>query len=705
MKTLRVPSAEPRTATSPVQTSEVDKPPPPLPPPPQGQGKLLELTPLWEQVTRTGQLPPNFDPAMVFAELGSRLRDPEWEVRQHGLRVLSDLTPVLGSRRLDRCLPSVLSELTANLGHPSAAVRKGASDTLRKCVRESTNPDSVIRAVIARTNSDDRNISMGVVIHIPILLDERLSHHTLAIIIGALAKKLIQVSFQEHALKSLVRIRDMVGDEEFSKFLQKYHPQCKQDFDILCQVYEIGECLSDSGIDLQYPGPPIGWCEDIPDIFEPARRVRPECSKDQEESSSAEDIRAHTSRVQRSSGSSSSSSSSRPSTSRISTVHEEDSSCGEEEQTRSRPQTSRPQTSRPQTSRPTSSRPQSGRVVLETEIKFNEKTAITMTILEEEEERRSANASRTPVEDDDGEDDGMFIKGTNSTPTTPRRARRVTFGGEEVLKTPPLSAQRPQNSSQSSEESRTTDILRLEEDKVERIAQKVENVAQKIENVVQKVDTVTQKVDNVARKQEMNAQVGNNHHEDKITVKPSLIPIRIPNENGINTKPVRPISNYSEVRNTPMVGSYTMTIADKHEPEDSPDLIKEIMSTAKPDILITEPTTSPEVSDRDKTPELIASTPTTPPSPSPRPPSPPVPALSAAMARASSPIPLAGPDPTIPNLEGGESLTGSSPEPEEAGPSGAKEEARVASALASLGDLQEKSTAAAASWEDLAIVD
>jgi hypothetical protein len=153
------------------------------------------------QVTRTGHLPPNTDVGLVFSEISARLRHGEWEVRQHALRVLSDVVPVLGQHRLELCLPSVLSELVTNLGHPSAAVRKGASNTLRTCIRESHEPDGVLRTIIARANSDDRNVALGVVIHLPTLLDDRVSMQTMSIMIGTVAKKLIQISFQEHALR------------------------------------------------------------------------------------------------------------------------------------------------------------------------------------------------------------------------------------------------------------------------------------------------------------------------------------------------------------------------------------------------------------------------------------------------------------------------------------------------------------------------
>lgn len=85
----------------------------------------LQLTPLWEHVVRTQSLPEGVELQQIFLELSDRLRDPEWEVRQHALRVLIDVIPVITPDRLDEKVAIILNDLIENLGHPAPAVRKG----------------------------------------------------------------------------------------------------------------------------------------------------------------------------------------------------------------------------------------------------------------------------------------------------------------------------------------------------------------------------------------------------------------------------------------------------------------------------------------------------------------------------------------------------------------------------------------------------
>lgn len=77
------------------------------------------------------QFPSNVDPKFVFHEILERLKDPEWQVRQHALRVLIDVFPTLSADVIDANMQSIVPELVSNLGHPTPAVRKGSLDALR----------------------------------------------------------------------------------------------------------------------------------------------------------------------------------------------------------------------------------------------------------------------------------------------------------------------------------------------------------------------------------------------------------------------------------------------------------------------------------------------------------------------------------------------------------------------------------------------
>jgi len=237
---------------------------------PSSSGKLLQLTPLWEYIVKNQRIPPEIDKDVLFAELTARLCDLEWEVRGHALRVLVDLIPVMELCELDRyMMPVLLKELTYNLGHSALSVRKGALDTLGVYLNHSADPEKVLRNIIVeglenQTSSSavKGNIAIGVILSIPSLVSPLLtpkngivlvSQTGLIHLVSALSKKLVQDTYQEQSLKTLVRIREMVGEARFDRFLEGFHPQCKTDFDILCQAYDVRMHLGDSGIDLHGP--------------------------------------------------------------------------------------------------------------------------------------------------------------------------------------------------------------------------------------------------------------------------------------------------------------------------------------------------------------------------------------------------------------------------------------------------------------------
>jgi hypothetical protein len=239
---------------------------------PSSSGKLLQLTPLWEYIIKNQRIPPEIDKDMLFAELAARLSDLEWEVRGHALRVLVDLIPVMELSELDRyMMPVLVRELTYNLGHSAPSVRKGALDTLGVYLNQSADPETVLRKIVVEGLEQQvsggvakGNVTMGVILSIPSLVSPLLtatngivliSQTGLIHLVSALSKKLVQDTYQEQSLWALVRIREMVGEARFDRFLESFHPQCKKDFDILCQVYDVGMHLGDSGIDLCVPSP------------------------------------------------------------------------------------------------------------------------------------------------------------------------------------------------------------------------------------------------------------------------------------------------------------------------------------------------------------------------------------------------------------------------------------------------------------------
>ena len=85
---------------------------------------------------------------------------------------------------------------------------------------------------------------MGVILSTPLLLFPSKgipppSVQVLKEATQALASHLIQVTHQEAALKSLIKIRETVGAREFDTYLQDIDNKIKCDFETLCDVYKV----------------------------------------------------------------------------------------------------------------------------------------------------------------------------------------------------------------------------------------------------------------------------------------------------------------------------------------------------------------------------------------------------------------------------------------------------------------------------------
>ncbi|KAF6211228.1 hypothetical protein GE061_014344, partial [Apolygus lucorum] len=226
-------------------------------------GKLLELTPLWEAIIKYNRFPQNVDKINVFTELAVRLNEPEWEVRQHALRVLGDLIPVISKgfspEDLDALMvPAVLSDVTHNLGHPAPAVRNSALDVLSSYLKFTSDPEFVLRSIVStglESPTASGSLAATVVQVLPRLIDQTLSisHQSLVHLVTAVSKKLTHMPSQRQVIETLNKIKEHVGDSRFDHFLESYYPQVKRDLDVLCQVYQVEPSLRDSGIDLQSP--------------------------------------------------------------------------------------------------------------------------------------------------------------------------------------------------------------------------------------------------------------------------------------------------------------------------------------------------------------------------------------------------------------------------------------------------------------------
>lgn len=206
---------------------------------------MIQLTPLWEHIIRMKRLPENVDEQNMFKEFAERLRDPEWQVRQHALKVLIDVLIVMRERSDQFFQPLLLIHCVENLGHSVPTIRKCTLDVLKVYMTETEMPETIILEIINSGMEQkkyfqqfDSRICVGVMLSLPSLVYTSLGttkqSHIVRAVIQALTHKMVQVTYQEIALKVLLRIRTMIGVREFSEHIAH---GAYRDFELLCNVY------------------------------------------------------------------------------------------------------------------------------------------------------------------------------------------------------------------------------------------------------------------------------------------------------------------------------------------------------------------------------------------------------------------------------------------------------------------------------------
>lgn len=175
-----------------------------------------------------------------------RLRSPEWEVRQHSLRVLRDFIPLVDTKTTEEKLKTVLEDLIINLGHVGPAVRKAAVDCLRTYLKYSHNSDEILKDLVingvekANKNSVNPNVVLGIILSIPFLVLPKISDKTLSYVINELLDKATQAIHQETSLRSLMRIKYIIGEQKFNKLLgDGKTPNARETFGALCDLYNL----------------------------------------------------------------------------------------------------------------------------------------------------------------------------------------------------------------------------------------------------------------------------------------------------------------------------------------------------------------------------------------------------------------------------------------------------------------------------------
>lgn len=213
----------------------------------------VQLTPLWEHILRTRRLPETTCPNAMFAEFHERLQDPEWQVRQHALRVLVDVLVVMqdeADEHMERQQLIVL--LVENLGHQAPTVRKGALDCLRVYLAETAVPEAVVVRILdaglaKQTQMESEHpgrLSCGVLLSLPALLQSVMHtpqrHRIVQKALERVVQHLDQLGQQEIALKVLSKMRDLLGVHEFEDIMNDLdRSDALAQYYQLCQVYGV----------------------------------------------------------------------------------------------------------------------------------------------------------------------------------------------------------------------------------------------------------------------------------------------------------------------------------------------------------------------------------------------------------------------------------------------------------------------------------
>lgn len=139
----------------------------------------------------------------------------------------------------------LLEDLIINLGHVGPAVRKAAVDCLRTYMKYSSNSNAILKALVHRYVENTQagaqaNVVQGIIMAVPFLVLPKTSEDTLKYVLQQLLEKTEQMTHQETSLRSLVRIKYMLGEERFQKLLKACaSSEACASFEKLCDTYDL----------------------------------------------------------------------------------------------------------------------------------------------------------------------------------------------------------------------------------------------------------------------------------------------------------------------------------------------------------------------------------------------------------------------------------------------------------------------------------
>lgn len=335
------------------------------------------LAPLWDRVLRARALPPDLDVQLLYIAIKDRLSHPEWEVRLHALRVLADLLPLSGN-----ALSFPFDQVVDNLGHPSPNVRKAALDALKVFCSHCEDPECAARAIIdkfsynnIRPYSTDFDTKMNIVTGLILSIPS-----------------VISILYRRQPNLDLFPILQIVGEKLFDSLHKDAALRSLMKLRRICDQRQHLALFSqlDSRIQERFNYLCANYDEDSEDVYYPTRKSNQPF--------------VHLNRIFNN-----------PHTSPIylSTDSASDDSY-----------------------RIPFQKNNYAKVIIETEIKFNSDTAITMTVLEQNDTGLDKN---TASEDDYDSSDRVMLRYSDedSEEDSDVVIKKVRFGGESIkIRTP-----------------------------------------------------------------------------------------------------------------------------------------------------------------------------------------------------------------------------------------------------------------------------
>lgn len=151
---------------------------------------------------------------------------------------------MLNISQIENKMELLLEDLIINLGHVGPAVRKAAVDCLRTYMKHSSNSNAILRMLIHKcvenAHGGNANVVQGIIMAVPFLVLPKTSEDTLRYILHQLLEKTQQMTHQETALRSLMRIKYILGEEMFQKLLNDSETlEACTNFEKLCDTYDL----------------------------------------------------------------------------------------------------------------------------------------------------------------------------------------------------------------------------------------------------------------------------------------------------------------------------------------------------------------------------------------------------------------------------------------------------------------------------------